>query len=63
MINGECASLEGHVADYGMLGKLIKPVSEKGIPMHLKVGNHDKRTHIQAGLASVFEAAKMADAR
>lgn len=65
MINGDCAYLEGHAADYTTLGKLIKPISEKGIPMHLTLGNHDERTHIQGGLASVFDASKMAslDAR
>ncbi len=63
MINGDCAYLEGDAADYTTLGKLIKPISEKGIPMHLTLGNHDERTHIQAGLAAVFNASTMADGR
>lgn len=63
MINGDCAYIEGHAADYTTLGKLIKPISEKGIPMHLTLGNHDERTHIQTGLAAVFDISKMAAAK
>ena len=56
MINGDCAFLEGRSDDYKTLGELIKPVVEAGVPVHLTLGNHDERTQIQTGLASVFEA-------
>lgn len=58
MINGDCAYLDGRPEDYATLGRLIKPITESGIPMHLTLGNHDERTQIQAGLASVFEVAR-----
>jgi len=59
MINGDCAYLDGQSEDYKTLGQLIKPIAEKGIPMHLTLGNHDERNRIQAGLGSVFESSRI----
>jgi 3',5'-cyclic AMP phosphodiesterase CpdA len=54
LINGDCAYLDGQAEDYATLGKLLVPVVEKGIPIHVTLGNHDERGRIQAGLGSVF---------
>jgi 3',5'-cyclic AMP phosphodiesterase CpdA len=58
MINGDCAYLDGQADDYKTLGMLVKPVLDKGIPMHFTLGNHDERAQIQAGFASVFDTPK-----
>ena len=58
MVNGDCALLDGQAEDYRTFGALLEPVSVKGVPIHLTLGNHDERTRIQAGLASAFEPVK-----
>ena len=54
LINGDCAYLDGQAGDYATLGSLLVPVIEKGIPIHVTLGNHDERERIQQGLGSVF---------
>jgi len=54
LINGDCAYLDGQAGDYATLGSLLVPVVEKGIPIHVTLGNHDERERIQQGLGSVF---------
>ncbi len=58
MVNGDCAFLDGQAEDYRTFASLIEPLSAKGIPIHLTLGNHDERNRIQSGLASVFAPAK-----
>ena len=43
VINGDCAYIEGLRGDYDTLAKLLHPVSEAGLPIHLTLGNHDDR--------------------
>lgn len=64
MVNGDCAYLEGKADDYHTFGTLMLPASEKGIPIHLTLGNHDERTRIKSGVANAFESsgAKSGDA-
>lgn len=42
-INGDCAYRFGLAKDYATLLGLLKPVREAGLPIHVTVGNHDKR--------------------
>ncbi|MEO0444797.1 MAG: metallophosphoesterase [Verrucomicrobiota bacterium] len=43
IIDGDCAFLAGLPGDYELLAKLLKPLSEAGLPVHLTMGNHDDR--------------------
>ena len=43
VINGDCAQTKGLQGDYELLGKLLSPLSQAGIPIHLTMGNHDDR--------------------
>lgn len=43
VINGDCSYIEGLRGDYDTLAKLLHPVSEAGLPIHLTLGNHDDR--------------------
>lgn len=43
IINGDLALSNGQAADYTHFAKLIAPLREAGIPVHLSMGNHDDR--------------------
>src|SRR5207253_937234 len=43
IVNGDCAYSTGEVADYTTFTELIKPFREAGMPVHLTLGNHDRR--------------------
>ncbi len=43
LINGDCAYHTGEAADYEALVNLLSPLSDAGIPIHLAMGNHDRR--------------------
>jgi len=43
LINGDCAYNSGQKQDYALLTELLKPLREKGLPVHLSLGNHDNR--------------------
>ena len=43
IINGDCAFLEGHAADYANFLELLAPLREAGLPIHFTLGNHDAR--------------------
>src|SRR6185369_9555504 len=45
MITGDCAYNSGELADYALVGDLLKPVRKGGMPVHLALGNHDHREH------------------
>ncbi|HEY2586295.1 MAG TPA: metallophosphoesterase [Tepidisphaeraceae bacterium] len=45
-INGDCAYHNGLSEDYQTLVKLLQPLSEGGLPIHLEMGNHDNREHL-----------------
>lgn len=42
-INGDLAHNKGLPGDYRQLAKLIRPLTEAGIELHLTMGNHDDR--------------------
>jgi hypothetical protein len=45
LVIGDCAHLDGKVGDYKLLGELLAPLGEQGLPVHLCLGNHDHRDH------------------
>jgi len=46
IVNGDCAYLHGEVADYQTLLKPLGSMRERGLPLHLSMGNHDNRDHL-----------------
>lgn len=45
-INGDCAYHNGLIEDYQTLLPLLQPLRERGLPLHLEMGNHDDRDHL-----------------
>jgi len=45
-INGDCAYHTGQVEDYQTLLPLLLPLRDRGLPLHLEMGNHDDRDHL-----------------
>jgi Icc protein len=43
VINGDLALKDGRSGDYERLAKLIAPLRDAGLPLHLTMGNHDER--------------------
>jgi 3',5'-cyclic-AMP phosphodiesterase len=43
IVAGDCAFIHGMPGDYVSLGKLLKPLRQAGVPVHLALGNHDQR--------------------
>lgn len=43
MINGDCAYLDGQAGDYTQLQRLLQPLRDSSIQVHLTLGNHDDR--------------------
>ncbi len=43
VINGDLALKDGKPGDYEHFAKLIAPLREAGVPLHLTMGNHDDR--------------------
>jgi 3',5'-cyclic-AMP phosphodiesterase len=54
VVCGDCARHDGETHDYTTVLKLVKPLREAGMPVHLVLGNHDHREHF---LETVPEAA------
>lgn len=46
IVNGDCAHHTGELADYAHLLTLLAPIVDAGVPIHLGVGNHDRRDHL-----------------
>lgn len=43
LITGDCAYNTGELNDYARLRELLIPIRERGLPVHLALGNHDHR--------------------
>ena len=43
LFNGDVARKSGQTADYATFSKLISPLRNAGLPVHLALGNHDDR--------------------
>jgi 3',5'-cyclic AMP phosphodiesterase CpdA len=50
VIDGDLAYKTGTAAEYALFGKLIEPVREAGVPLHLGLGNHDHFGRFAEGL-------------
>jgi 3',5'-cyclic AMP phosphodiesterase CpdA len=50
LINGDLAYNSGEAADYAAILGLLRPMRERGLPIHLALGNHDQREHFWAAL-------------
>jgi 3',5'-cyclic-AMP phosphodiesterase len=50
LINGDLAFKSGETADYAAILGLLRPMRERGLPIHLALGNHDHREHFWATL-------------
>lgn len=53
VIDGDLAHKTGTAAEYELFAKLIEPVREAGIPLHLGLGNHDNFARFAEGLAKL----------
>src|SRR5215218_2512466 len=50
VVNGDLAHKTGTAAEYKLFAKLVEPVREAGLPLHLGLGNHDNFTRFAEGL-------------
>jgi predicted phosphodiesterase len=50
VIDGDLAWKTGTAAEYAAFGKLVEPVREAGVPLHLGLGNHDHFGRFAEGL-------------
>ena len=50
VIDGDLAHKTGTVAEYAAFGRLVEPIREVGIPLHLALGNHDHFGRFAEGL-------------
>ena len=51
LVNGDCAYLKGLPEDYRNFARLVRPLAEAGLPLHLTMGNHDARGALYDALA------------
>jgi 3',5'-cyclic AMP phosphodiesterase CpdA len=63
VIDGDLAHKTGTAAEYELFAKLIEPVREAGLPLHLGLGNHDSFTRFAEGLAKLRPADKPVEGR
>jgi len=61
LVNGDCAHLTGEPGDYATLMKMLEPLRSAGMPIHLTLGNHDRRDAFREGLGAVRRAASPLD--
>lgn len=47
---GDCALNSGELGDYQQFTKLLEPLRDGGLPLHLALGNHDQREHFWSAL-------------
>jgi len=58
LVDGDLAHKTGTAAEYELFAKLIEPVREAGLPLHLALGNHDNFTRFAETLAKLRAADK-----
>ncbi|HEY8665328.1 MAG TPA: metallophosphoesterase [Tepidisphaeraceae bacterium] len=62
IVSGDCAYMTGDRADYrNFANVLVHPILQKGIPLHLMMGNHDHRGHFESVLGDSFGSAAVAN--
>ena len=57
LVNGDCALLTGEPGDYAAVVRRLTPIRDAGSPIHLTLGNHDRRDAFRAALAMFREGA------
>jgi 3',5'-cyclic AMP phosphodiesterase CpdA len=60
IIDGDLALQDGQPGDYATLVKLLQPVREAGIDVHLTLGNHDSREVFHIGCDEALSLRKSA---
>ncbi len=50
ILDGDAAYTRGEVEDYTQVARLLRPLGEASIPVHVTLGNHDHRENFRAGL-------------
>jgi 3',5'-cyclic-AMP phosphodiesterase len=50
IVHGDCAFSNGQRGDYEHFLRLLRPIRERGLPIHLALGNHDHRQRFHAGV-------------
>ena len=56
VINGDLAMGTGEAGDYATLLDLLKPLRAAGLPVHLALGNHDRRDRFRDALSATDRA-------
>lgn len=57
IIAGDCAFKNGQSGDYQQLAQILQPLRERGLPLHLLLGNHDHRERFLAAFPGAGTAA------
>lgn len=52
IVNGDCAYLKGLPGDYATFAKLVEPLANAGLKLHVTMGNHDDREPMYRSLQS-----------
>ncbi|MCC6508964.1 MAG: metallophosphoesterase, partial [Pirellulaceae bacterium] len=63
LINGDLAMSVGTPGDYRTFVRLIEPLREAGLPLHLTLGNHDNRDEFLRALADFPSVTQFRDHR
>lgn len=63
VIDGDLAYQTGTAAEYELFAKLVEPVREAGLPLHLGLGNHDHFGRFAEGLARLRPKDKPVDGK
>ncbi|MFT5131098.1 MAG: Icc protein, partial [Rhodothermales bacterium] len=53
ILNGDCARLAGLPGDYAVLAKILGPLMDAQLPLHLTMGNHDNRAPFYDAFSSL----------
>ncbi len=61
IVTGDCAFMKGEAGDYTMLGELLGPLRQAGLPVHLALGNHDGRERLLAAFPEARSQAVAAE--
>ncbi len=59
MINGDCAYLDGQMDDYATLLRLIQPLRDHSVQVHMTLGNHDDRKAFRGAVAGAGDEPPM----
>lgn len=62
-VDGDCAYNTGLKGDYETFGKLMKPLTDAGLPIHMTLGNHDDRGPFYEALNSLASDKGLVDGK